>query len=326
MTANFWQNLPKPFFVLAPMEEVTDCSFREMFAKYGKPDVIYTEFVSVEGLVHEEGRKRLMIDLSFTERQRPIVAQIWGRDTKKFYQAAQLLAELGFDGIDINMGCPKKKEVSLKTCAALIEEPQLAQEIIFAVKEGAKSAGRPVPVSVKTRLGYNQNIVQKWVGELLKAEPAVIVMHGRTKKQASNVPADWQGIAEAVKVRDSHGSKTLIVGNGDVQSLSDGLRKAAASGVDGVMVGRATFGNPWFFCGQSRPPTLTERLSAMVEHAFLFEELFGKSKPFVILRKHFKAYARGFDGAHVLRRALMQAKDAQQVQNIAQEFLRHHTN
>lgn len=350
MFVNFWQKLNKPFFCLAPMEDVTDVAFREMFARYstkhesenmnhgansikqkiadhvsssmsqaslGNNFVMFTEFINVDGLTHPEGRKKLAIGLKYTEIQRPIVAQLWGRSPLKFEQAAKIIADLGFDGIDINMGCPQDKEISLGSCAALIREPQLAVEIIKYTKKGAGS----LPVSVKTRIGYSNNTLGTWLRHLLSAEPAAIAVHGRTKKEKSKVPADWQAIAEAVRIRNSEQSATLIIGNGDVRSCQDGLSRAEQSGVDGIMVGRGAFGCPWFFRNDSYQPDLKTRLDIMIEHADLFNKLLGQDKPFVIMRKHFKAYASGFDGAHELRAKLMQVGDLAGAQKITGEFL-----
>ncbi len=299
------------------MEDVTDCAFREMFARYGKPDVMFTEFVNVDGLLHPEGSKRLAIDLKYTEAQRPIVAQIWGRDPEKFYQAALLLAKMGFDGIDINMGCPQDKEISLRSCAALILEPELAKTIILSTKKGAGG----LPVSVKTRIGYSQNTVSEWVKHLLDTEPSAITIHGRTKKQKSKVPADWQAIAEAVKVRDGEKSQSLIIGNGDIKSLNDGLQKAKETGVDGIMVGRGAFGNPWLFNPQEI--SIEQKLNTMLEHAKLFEKWLGQEKSFMIMRKHFKAYVNGFENAAELRAKLMETKNLAEAELIANDFLMH---
>jgi len=314
---NFWTKLNKPFFTLAPMEEVTDAVFREMFARYGKPDVMFTEFVCVDALVHPEGRKKMAVDLKYTNEQRPIVAQIWGRSPLLFEEAAKIVADLGFDGIDINMGCPQDKEVNLGTCAALIQNPALAAEIIKATKRG----GNGLPVSVKTRLGYNQNTIQTWLRQLLAEEPAAVTIHGRTKKEKSKVPANWAEIKRAVEIRNELKSKTLIIGNGDVFSRQDGLEKIKVSGVDGVMIGRGAFGNPWFFRQDGHQPEVKEKLEAMVEHARLFESWLPE-KSFYIMRKHFKAYASGFLGAPELRALLMQTKNAAETAQVVKDWLK----
>lgn len=321
---NFWKVLGKPIFALAPMEEVTDVAFREMFAKYGKPDVMFTEFTNVDGLLHPEGYERLKIDLEFSESQRPMVAQIWGTDPEKFYKAAQLIAKLGFDGIDVNMGCPQDKEIGIGACAALIRNPSLAKEIIAATKNGAGD----LPVSVKTRLGYSKpDEMAQWVGHLLSCDIAALAIHARTKREKSKVPARWEKIAEAVAIRNekqemrNEKERTLIIGNGDIKSRQEGLDRIAQTGCDGVMVGRGAFGNPWFFRANNHQPTILERLTAMLEHAQLFNEKLGREKSFFIMRKHFKAYASGFDGAHLLRARLMETKNLEETEAIVKEFL-----
>ena len=323
MSTNFWEKLNKPIFALAPMEDVTDCAFREMFAKYGKPSVMYTEFVSTEGLMHPEGRKKLQIDLKFTEIQRPIIAQIWGTDPAKFEAVAEYLVELGFDGIDINLGCPQSKEIQVGACAALIRNPELAVKIIKATQKGAGS----LPVSVKTRLGYSKTTeMADWVKCLLDTGIPELTMHARTKQEMSKVPAHWDKIAELIDIRNKMGLNTIILGNGDVLSYQDGLDKIAMTGADGVMVGRACFGNPWFFQQpqQGAPigaPSIVERLRVMIEHAELFERMFAGIKNFAIMKKHFKAYASGFEGASELRARLMEAKDLEETKTIVNNFL-----
>ncbi|MCL5666901.1 MAG: tRNA-dihydrouridine synthase [Patescibacteria group bacterium] len=381
MFTNFWRKLNKPIFCLAPMEQVTDCAFREMFARYSASNlwdkkeadksttrnfynnfVLFTEFVNVDGLLHPEGRKKLEIDLKYTEAQRPIVAQIWGRDPEKFFQAAQIINKLKFDGVDINMGCPQSKEIAVGACAALIREPKLAQEIILAAKKGAGG----LPVSVKTRIGYSKpDEMGEWVKTILQTEPAALILHGRTKQEMSKVPAHWDKIAEAIKIRDKIKSPTVILGNGDIRSYQEGLARVKESGADGVMVGRGAFGNPWFFriadinadLGRGSGADLIansnglnfaadtnaepgseldtdiraepapkipieEKLRVLVEHAELFGRLFQGSKPFVIMRKHFKAYASGFAGAGELRAKLMSAENLAEAKHIVGAFMR----
>lgn len=335
---NFWKELKKPIFALAPMADVTDAAFRRMFAKYGKPDVMFTEFVSTDGLC-SVGRKNLLRELKFHESERPIVAQIWGRNPAHFFEAAKLIAELGFDGIDINLGCPQKKEMGQKTCAALIAEPELVAEIIKQTKRGAGG----LPVSVKTRLGIRKIETEQWVGELLRANPAAITLHARTVLEMSKVPAHWDEIARAVKLRDKLNSRTLILGNGDIGSLAEAEARAQETGCDGVMVGRGAFGDPWFFNRQyliDKNPSVRrssaksdedgfypaqtgveKRLRAMAEHARLFEKLFGRSKNFAVMRKHFKAYVSGFGGAKELRAELMESASSKDVKAAVDTFL-----
>lgn len=319
MKKNFWQKLKKPFFVLAPMADVTDFAQRQMLAKYGKPDVIYTEFVSCDGFLNEKGRVVLAKDLRYDKNEHPIVAQFFGSKPENFYECAKIVKEMGFDGFEINMGCPDRSVEKQGAGSALIKNPKLAREIIREAKRGAGD----MPVSVKTRIGYNKNEIETWLPELLAEKPAVITIHGRTRKEMSEVSAHWDVIARAVEIAKDSG--VLIVGNGDVKSLKDGGEKAKISGVDGVMVGRGIFGDPWFFNKKKhiRDIPLRERFDAMIEHAKLFEkEISGKNiKGFHVMKKHFKAYVGGFDGAKELRAKLMETENSLQVQEIIEDYL-----
>ncbi|MBU0670998.1 tRNA-dihydrouridine synthase family protein, partial [Patescibacteria group bacterium] len=275
------------------MSDVTDSAFRQIIAQYGKPDVFFTEFVSVAGLC-SEGKKKVLENLHYTKKEKPIVAQLWGSKPEQFYKSARLIETLGFDGIDINMGCPEKNVIKQGGGAALIKESNLAVKII---RETMRGAGH-LPVSIKTRLGYNTNVIEDWIKILLAAEPAVITIHGRTRKQMSKVPADWKSITKAVKLRNQMKSRTLIIGNGDIDSLEDAKKRITLSGVDGIMVGRGVFGNPWLFnpkVDRKKLP-IEKQLKVMVEHAQLFEKLYSRKKNFDVMKKHFKAYASGFDG------------------------------
>lgn len=310
--------MPKPpLFVLAPLADVTDAAFRRVIATYGKPDIMYTEFVSADGLAlaPEEGRKKLLKDLIYTDSERPIFAQFFTNNPEHMRKAAALAKELGFDGVDINMGCPQDNVVHQGAGACLIKTPELARALIKAAKEGAGG----LPVSVKTRLGFNKDELESWLPELLKEEPSIVTIHARTRKEMSKVPARWVRVKRAVEIRDALGSKTLIFGNGDVKNLDDARNKIAETGADGVMLGRAIFGNPWLF--SEKTPTLREKLDVLVEHTNLFEELLGDLKSFNIMKKHYKAYINGFDGAVELRTKLMEAENALEVSRIVEEFL-----
>src|ERR1019366_7597739 len=239
---SFWQNLQRPILVLAPMADVTDPAFRRIIAKYGKPDVLWTEFVSADGLFLG-GYEDLIKDLAFTQSERPIVAQFFTSSPAMMRKAASLARDLGFDGIDINMGCPDKNIEKRGAGAVLMKSPKLAQEIIRAAKEGAGS----LPVSVKTRIGWDKDELGTLLPALLETEPALITIHARPRDELSLVPARWEHIKSAVKIRDEMRSNSLIFGNGDVSSVADALHKANETGCDGVMVGRAIFGNPWLF-------------------------------------------------------------------------------
>lgn len=315
MSKNFWNNLRKPFFVLAPMADVTDAPFRRIVAKYGKPDVIWTEFVSADGLFLG-GKDALMNDLIFTEIERPIVAQFFTSRPEMMNKAAELAVKLGFDGIDINMGCPDKSVERQKAGAALIKNPKLAVELIKAAKKGAGS----IPVSVKTRVGYNKDELDRWLPILLKAEPAVITIHARTRKHMSKVPADWSYIKRAVEIRNNLKSSTLICGNGDALNIEDARQKAKNTGADGIMLGRAIFGNPWLFNKYKKKISIEEKLKTIIEHTKLFEKI-ASQKNFSIMKKHYKAYVNGFDGAKELRTKLMATNSARDVKKTIDEYL-----
>jgi len=295
------------------MEDVTDVAFRQLIAKYASPDiprVTYTEFTSADGLVraNDEGKRKLLKKLEYSENERPIVAQLFSAHPEYMEQGARLCAELGFDGFDINMGCPAR-EVERQGCgAALIQNPALARELIRAAKKGAESAGRRMPVSVKTRIGYNSDELDTWLPELLAEEPAAVAIHARTRKEMSDVPARWQHITRAVEIRDSLGSLSFIVGNGDVKDLADARQKAADTGCDGVMLGRAVFGNPWIFSdAPAAVRTKEEKIQTLIEHVELFQEHMSGFVNDAVMKRHFKAYIHGWDHAAELRGQLMDA-------------------
>ena len=320
--SNFWQDLKnkkanEPIMVLAPMADVTDAAFRKVIAKYGKPDVLWTEFVSADGLclAPTEGQKGLREAFKYSEEERPIVAQLFGSNPENMKNASKLVEDLGFDGVDINMGCPEKNVNKQGSGAAMVKTPGLAREIIYAAKEGVKN----IPVSVKIRLGYNHDELDTWLPNLLETNPAVVTIHARTRKEMSKVPAKWNRVADAVKIRDDLNSDSLIFGNGDVFSLEQARSRAIETGCDGVMIGRGIFGNPWFF--SSKVPTTEEKLNVLVEHTKLFEELI-EYKSFSVMKKHFKAYVEGFDGAKELRVKLMETENAEEVEKEIKTFLK----
>ncbi len=330
----FWDKLPKPFFCLAPMADVTDVAFRSIISKYGKPDVTWTEFVSADGLV-SGGREVLKYDLLYSEKERPIIAQLFSSNPTKIREASKYCAELGFDGIDINMGCPDRSIEKQGAGAAMIKDMKKAGEIIGAVKDGIKDAGKDISVSVKTRIGYNKNQIDEWVPFLLEQDIAALIMHARTRKEMSDVPARWEHVKEVVNIRNKMRVKTKIIGNGDVRDLKHGYELAKETGCDGVMLGRAIFGNPWLFNSISRnkinskilinsTPTVEEKLKVMIEHTKLYEKLLGKVKNFATMKKHYKAYVNGFDGAKELRIKLMETNSYKEVKKIVKEFINNH--
>lgn len=312
---SFWKSLPRPFFVLAPMADVTDVAFRAMFAKYGRPDVFWTEFVSADGLC-SSGREALRVDLLFEEDQRPIVAQLFTSDPEHMYRAGMYVKELGFDGLDINMGCPDRSIEKQGCGCAMIKNHESA----VAVIEAAKQTG--LPVSVKTRIGYNQDAIDSWIPILLQTDIVALSVHLRTRKEMSKVPAHWEYMHRIIALRNALAPNTLIIGNGDVVSITDGMGKVKGTGCDGVMIGRGIFGNPWVFNREmSRDDiSIRKRLQAMIEHTKRFERLL-PMKSFALMKKHYKAYVEGFDGAKELRMRLMeQATTAREAEEIVIAF------
>ncbi|HEY4503264.1 MAG TPA: tRNA-dihydrouridine synthase [Candidatus Paceibacterota bacterium] len=336
---NFWKELKKPIFVLAPMADVTDYAYRQVIRKYGKPDVFWTEFVSADGLAHPVAREKLLIDLKYSQNEHPIVAQIFGGKPENIKVASALCLELGFDGVDINMGCPDKSVEKQCAGAAMMRDVELAKKIIRAAKVGAESAGQGIPVSVKTRIGYNKNEIETWIPALLEEDLAVLTVHLRTRKEMSNVPAHWDVMKRIIEIRDEMKVETLILGNGDAVDLKDAQQKVKDFGCDGAMLGRAIFGNPWLFgkihtgflsLRTAEPNSSLQKISkdfienklkVMTEHTKLFEEMLGQYKNFAIMKKHYKAYVNGFEGAKELRMKLMEAENADQVGNIVNDFL-----
>ncbi len=320
LNLGFWAKLKKPVVAMAPMANVTDAAFRRMFAECGRPDVFWTEFVSVEGLL-SKGREKLLVDLQYSKDEHPIVAQIFGGKPEQFEEIGPLIRKLGFDGLDINMGCPDKGVEKSGGGAALIKNPALAKEIILAAKKGMGD----LPVSVKTRIGYQKNEIETWIPALLEENIAALTIHLRTRKEMSDVPAHWDLAPSIVEIRNRIAPKTLLLGNGDVASLDEAKRRVKETGIDGVMVGRGVFGNPWFFSG--KVPTVKEKLERLAKHTELFEKLYKSNtedrlKNFDVMKKHFKAYVSGFDGAKELRIELMETEDAAGVRRIIEEFLR----
>lgn len=315
----FWHRLPRPFSILAPMEDVTDVAFRELIRVSGRPDVFFTEFTSIDGLL-SKGREKVAQRLLYCESQRPIVAQIWGTSPERYCRAAQELALLGFDGIDLNMGCPVSKITKAGACSALIENPSLAREIYIASKEGA--AG--VPVSIKTRLGFRDWRTEEWSTTLLELAPPAITVHGRIAKQLSKKACRWDEIARVVELRNTISPHTLIVGNGDVFSQAEIHEKHQQHGVDGVMIGRGVFQNPFIFQSDGREfgvlPS-TEKIRFLQHHMQIFDAFWRGQKPYAVLKKYFKIAISNFDGASDLRAKLMETNSSQEGLQILSRFV-----
>lgn len=317
---NIWKELPKPILALAPMEDVTDTVFRQIVASCAKPDIFFTEFMNCDGFL-SEGREVVSQRLKYTSGEHPIIAQLWGIHPKSFFEVAKTIIDSGFDGVDVNMGCPQRNVVANGACAALINNPSLASEIIAATREGA---GGKIPVSVKTRIGYKTIETEKWISHLLSQDIDALIVHGRTAHEESRVPAHWDEIGKVVEIKKQMKKETVILGNGDVVNARDGFEKCKTYGLDGVMIGRGVFDNPWCFDTSESPhqPTVEELLSLMRRHVELFDKTWGTKKNFAILKKFFKIYIRGFDGASDLRVRAMETRDPNQIFTLLDTFKR----
>lgn len=308
---NFWEKLPKPFFVLAPMEGVTDVAFRHVVAKAARPDVYVTEFTNAASFCSPKGIHSTRTRLAFTEDEQPIVAQIWGTKPENFAEMSKALAEMGYAGIDINMGCPVKDVIKTGACSALIENPALAAELIAAAKAGG------IPVSVKTRIGFKTRKTIEWLDFLLQQDIAALTVHARTVKEMSKVPAHWEELKTAVDIRDRTAPSTLIIGNGDIRDRQHGEELLQQYGFDGVMIGRGIFTNP--FCFEIEPARHgpEELLDLLRLHLDLFDAAVEiEPRKFDPLKRFFKVYVRDFPGASELRDKLMHTKTTQEVREL----------
>lgn len=320
---SFWNTFDSPIIALAPMEDVTDTVLRGLLLGLADPGalhVVMTEFVSTDGLLHKKGRKRVAHRLHVTdaerkllkEKQVKIVAQIWGNRPENYQQVIKEISEeMEFDGIDINMGCPVPKVVRRGCCSGLIGNPSLAKEIIYAAKEASD-----LPVSVKTRIGLKSIATEEWIGHVLETKPAALTIHGRTQKQMSEGLADWSEIARAARLRDRLGLELPVLGNGDVLSLEEARSKCNEYTLDGAMIGRGIFENPWLFMEEQRERTKQEKLDLLWKHTELFDEVWGDSKNFHILRRYYSIYSKGFHGAADLRARLMQTESIADVKKL----------
>ncbi len=327
--SNFWDELTRPIFALAPMEDVTDTSFREVIAGIAVPErlhILYTEFTSVDGMNHPVGKLRVGERLIVSEPEKELlkrkniklIAQIWGNKPELFHKIAhELTEEYDFDGLDINMGCPVKNVVKNGCCSALINEPELAREIVLATMEGTH-----LPVSVKTRTGIKQHVTESWIANLLETKPAALILHGRTQKQQSDGLADWDEIAKGARIRDAINPATKFLGNGDVVSYAHGEELCAKHGLDGVMIGRGIFHDPWFFIPGHPVPQKSERLAQLLLHTQIFERNWGNNKNLNILKRFYKIYTSDFPGAAILRAELMDVKTFEEVYFIIQKELK----
>ncbi len=366
---NFWARLPRPILGLAPMDGVTDAAFRLLVAEQGPPDVTFTEFTHVHDVCR--GPAFLLASLRYHGCERPIVAQLYGKEPDLFYTAAHAVCELGFDGLDINMGCPSRNVASSGSGAGLIRTPELAHAIMRAARQGIEdwaagqsleAAGfstaraalirdmannrrdptdgqrRIIPLSVKTRIGYDTVIIEQWVSHLMAERPAAISVHGRTLKQMYRGEADWAAITCAARLARDTG--TLLLGNGDVQSLGMAIRRIHDTGVDGVLIGRGALGAPWLFrhkelaramarasAGEEtlreldhcQTVSLHERFSVMLDHARTFEKLDG-TEQFRRMRKHLGWYCTGFPGAAAMRAKLFRLSSVAELESVVESY------
>lgn len=307
---NIWEDLPRPFFILAPMEAVTDVVFRHVVGKAATPDLFFTEFTNATGWVHA-GDKAIRGRLIKTDDEHPIIAQIWGGEAGDMEQLAMHCRDLGYDGIDINMGCPAKSAVK-SGGSALIRNPELAAEAIAA----AKTAG--LPVSVKTRLGYTHvDEWRDWLTHLLKQDIVNLTIHLRTKKEMSKVPAHHELIPEIVALRNKIAPQTLFTINGDIRDRAHGEELVRQYGVDGVMIGRGIFHNPFAFEHAPTTHSKEELLSLLRLQLDLYDTWQPQlGRPFETLKRFFKIYVRDFPGASELRDQLMQTKSTDEVRKL----------
>lgn len=316
MTDNFWNDLPRPFFILAPMEDVTDVVFRHVISEAARPDVFFTEFTNTESYCHPEGKESVRGRLTFTEDEQPIVAHIWGDKPEYFRQMSIDMAKEGFQGIDINMGCPVPNVTSDGKGAGLILRPERAAEIIEAAKAGG------LPVSVKTRLGYSKVDEWKdWLTHLLKQDIVNLSIHLRTRKEMSKVAAHWELIPEIKNLRDKVAPDTLLTINGDIPDRQTGLELVERYGVDGVMIGRGVFKNPFAFEKEPKEHSRQELLDLFRLHLDLYDQYSETvMRSYKALQRFFKIYVRGFRGAGALRNALMETNSTDEARELLHQF------
>ncbi len=308
--SNFWAKLPRPFLVQAPMEGVTDTVFRQIVARCGKPNVFFTEFTNVDALCSEDGRESALNRLKFTARETPIIAQIWGSSTKQNYmKSARIIQNLGFSGIDINLGCPEV--VKQGAGGGLIGKNSLVKEIIIAVKEGAPR----LPLSIKTRIGFDKIITEEWAEFLLLQNIQALTIHGRLVKEQRTGTSRWEEIQNVVIIRNKIKADAVIIGNGDVKNYADAVDKSKKYGVDGVMIGRALISNFWAFNPKIKieDVSFSEKIKLLICHVKLFQKTWGKTRDINTLKKFFKAYVCGVPGASALRAKLMSLKTGEEM-------------
>ncbi|OGB75573.1 hypothetical protein A2476_04415 [candidate division CPR3 bacterium RIFOXYC2_FULL_35_7] len=299
------------------MEGVTDTVLRQMICKTGKPDLFFTEFVNCDGLT-SEGRDVVQRRLKFEKHEKPLILQLWGSNPDTFYEAAKLVSDFGFDGIDINMGCPQKDVMQHQAGAALIDKYDTVKEIIAAVKKGAPN----LPISIKIRLGIKNNNILPWVNFLLEHQIQALTIHGRSVKEGFSGLVHWDKIGEIVKLRDSMNLNTIIIGNGSIKNLGQGFDIVKQLNLNGFMIGREILRNPWVFddCINPNMVTLGKRLDLLQKHILLYVKTWGKTKNFANLRKFYTMYLSGFPGASNLRQQLMQQNSIEKSMQLLKNY------
>ncbi len=308
---NFWQSLSRPFLVLAPLEGVTDCVYRQIVASVVPPDVFFTEFTSADGFC-SSGSASVAENFRFTSSERPIVAQIWGRNPETLYETAKAVSSMGFSGIDINMGCPDRTVMKNGCGGAMIGTPGAARDALAAIKEGIRDAGTGIAISVKTRIGIGTIETERWVTFLLEQGIDALTLHARTVAELSKVPAHWDEVGKAVAIRDRMRVATIVIGNGDVANATEAMEKHKTYGVDGVMIGRGIFADIYAFdrSDNKRMATPRELLDIMERHIRLFDATWGGRRNYAILKKFYKNYVNGFRNATDWRVRFMETDSA----------------
>ncbi len=312
--ANFWLELPKNFSVLAPMEDVTDTVFRQVIIKAGRPDVMFTEFTNCDGMC-SIGQANLIHRLKFSSLEKPIVAQIWGKTPENYYQTAKLCLEMGFDGVDINMGCPEKSVIKQGACSALINNHELASEIIKSVNRAVEGK---IPVSVKTRIGFNTIVTEDWIGFLLKQNIQALTVHSRTAKELSDAPNHFEQYEIIQSLRDEINPNCILIANGDITDSTHGVNVCEQYQIEGYMIGRGVFQNPWCFNPTIKIDEVSKqtRLELLQFHLNLWSETWQNSKSYPKLKKYFKIYIQSFAQASDLRVSLMETKYIEEAKKI----------
>ena len=316
---NIWKQLKsskQPFYVLAPMDDVTDTVFRQIVAKHAPADLMMTEFANADGYC-SPGKQAISSRLKYEPIEGPVIAQIWGIDPKNYLTMAKDIKAMGFAGIDINMGCPVKDMIKKGACSAMIQNPSLAADVIAATKEGAGS----LPVSVKTRIGFDDIDTENWIGFLLEQKLDALIVHGRTRKEMSKVPAHWEEVAKSVQLRDNISPDTVIVGNGDVMSRLEGDTRARETGADGIMIGRGIFHDLFVFSDTTSVHTQAQMLAIMADHIKLHIATWGDNKSYEPLKKFYKLYINNFAGSAKLRAQFMETKNTKEALKLIENVL-----